>query len=247
MAEPTVILITGANRGIGKGVLVSYLSRPNTTVIAAVRDPNTASRTLSSIPKGDQSSLITIKIDSSSTTDAGAAISDLQSKHGIKKLDIVIANAGIADYYGPTATTPIVEFQRHLNINTIGVVVLFQAVLPLLTGRNPKFVALSTSVASITGADKMPLEAAAYGASKAAMNFIVRKIHRENESVISFPINPGWVQTDMGNSAAVGIGLDAAPNTLEESVNGIISVIDSSTREETSGEFMSFDKEPILW
>lgn len=31
----------------------------------------------------------------------------------------------------------------------------------------------------------------------------------------------------MGNAAATGIGLEAAPNTLEESVSGIVSVVSS--------------------
>jgi NAD(P)-dependent dehydrogenase (short-subunit alcohol dehydrogenase family) len=36
---PTVVLITGANRGIGKGLLELYLLKPNHLVIAANRDP----------------------------------------------------------------------------------------------------------------------------------------------------------------------------------------------------------------
>lgn len=70
--------------------------------------------------------------------------------------------------------------------------VLFQAVLPLLNfAVKPKFVVLSSAVASINQADKIPLEASAYGASKAAINFIARKIHQENEGLIAFPISPG--------------------------------------------------------
>lgn len=36
---PTIVLITGANRGLGKGLLKRYLALPNHTVIAANRDP----------------------------------------------------------------------------------------------------------------------------------------------------------------------------------------------------------------
>jgi hypothetical protein len=32
----------------------------------------------------------------------------------------------------------------------------------------------------------------------------------------------------MGNAAATGIGLEAAPNTLDESVDGIVSVVSSA-------------------
>jgi hypothetical protein len=46
----TVCLISGANRGVGRGLVEALLSRPNTTIIAAVRNPNVAaSQSLNSI------------------------------------------------------------------------------------------------------------------------------------------------------------------------------------------------------
>lgn len=43
---PIIVLITGANRGIGKGLLEKYLARPNHTVIGTVRDPDHESSSL---------------------------------------------------------------------------------------------------------------------------------------------------------------------------------------------------------
>jgi len=37
---PTTVLISGANRGLGKGLVERYLARDDHTVVAAVRDPN---------------------------------------------------------------------------------------------------------------------------------------------------------------------------------------------------------------
>ena len=37
-------LVTGANRGIGRGLVAAFLARPHATVIAAVRDPEVADR-----------------------------------------------------------------------------------------------------------------------------------------------------------------------------------------------------------
>lgn len=74
---------------------------------------------------------------------------------------------------------------------------LFQAVFPLLGGEGKKFVAISSAVASIGDMEKVPMKSTAYGASKAALNYVIRKIHCENEGLIAFPLNPGWVQTDV--------------------------------------------------
>lgn len=161
-----------------------------------MRNPLSASKIFDNIAKGPGSSLITIKLDSTSAVDAASALSELQTKYRITQIDVVTANAGIADYYGSAADTPTAELQAHLAVNTVGVLMLFQAVWRLLKsaeGSWPKFVVLSSSVASISSADKIPLAATAYGASKAATNYIVRKIHQENEWLIAFPVNPGCV------------------------------------------------------
>jgi norsolorinic acid ketoreductase len=56
-----------------------------------------------------------------------------------------------------------------------------------------------------------------------------------------------WVQTDMGKKGAVANGLDDAPTTLQTSIDGIVSKIDTATREQTSGKFISFDGATIGW
>ena len=95
----TVYLITGASRGIGRGLVETFLARSNTTVIAAVRDPASApSQSLQSLSKGDSSRLIVVKIDAKSPTDPAAAVKTLQTEHSIDHIDVVIANAGISDH-----------------------------------------------------------------------------------------------------------------------------------------------------
>jgi len=106
---------------------------------------------------------------------------------------------------------------------------------------------ISTVVGSIGEVEKWPLQGAAYGASKAAMNYLVRKLHHEIPEFTIFAIHPGWVQTDMGNGGAVANGMEEAPVTLNDSVAGMVSKIDGATREKTSGTFQSFDSEFIGW
>jgi len=105
-------------------------------------------------------------------------------------VDVVIANAGVATHFGTVATTPLAEVRSHFAINAVGPVVLFQAVLPLLQAApRPKFVVVSSNGGSIGGMRGEPI--GAYGASKAMVNYFVRKIHFENEWLIAFPLHPG--------------------------------------------------------
>ncbi|KAL2074287.1 hypothetical protein VTL71DRAFT_8065 [Oculimacula yallundae] len=237
----TVVLITGCNRGIGKGLLTTYLSRPNHIVVGAVRNVDSlSSANLVLLPKGQDSRLILLKLDSESISDASDLVEALKSTHQINHLDIVIANAGISNYFGKARITPAEEMLSHYTVNTMAPLLLFQATAPLLDhGSNPKFVAISSGAGSISGMDKLKVENTAYGASKCALNFVIRKIHMENEGIIAFPINPGWLRTDLGNHAATGAGMEQAPVSVEDGIKGVIDQIDRATRESTSGRFMS--------
>ena len=87
----TVYLITGANRGIGLGLVTALLKRPNTTVIAGVRDTTAStSQALSSLPTANASKVVVVQIDSNNQYSAELAIKGLKD---IDHIDTVIANA----------------------------------------------------------------------------------------------------------------------------------------------------------
>lgn len=188
----TIYLITGANRGLGRGLTSAFLTYPNTTVIAAVRDPtHTTSQSLQSLPTGSSSKLITVKIDSASPTDPVTAVQHIQEQ-GITHLDVVIQNAGILKDWSPVHEVPIATLKEHIDINGFGPVYLFQAVYPLLRkSERPTFVGIGSPLGSIGGMEMSPYPAGAYGPSKAMMHWVVRKIHFENEAFVSFVLDPG--------------------------------------------------------
>ena len=211
---------------------------------------SSSSSALNALAKGRNSRLILLKLDSASITDASALIETIKSDFHIDHLDIVIANAGISNYFGKARITPAEEMLSHYTVNTMGPLLLFQATAPLLDhGLNPKFVAISSGAGSISGMDKLKVENTAYGASKCALNFVIRKIHMENEGIIAFPINPGWLRTDLGNHAATGAGMEQAPVSVEDGIRGVVDQIDRATRELTSGKFMSAQDgdTPLSW
>ncbi|KAK5075793.1 hypothetical protein LTR24_009884 [Lithohypha guttulata] len=246
----TTYLITGANRGLGKGLTKICLSRPESVVIAAVRDTESSStKDLHDLPKGDGSTLVVVKIDSSSLTDAQQATSLLQSKYNIHSLDVVITNAGVSKAWPAVHEAKIEDMREHFEINVLGVVTLFKAARPLLlkSTNTPKFIALGSTAGSLGNMEQIPFPNAAYGASKAALHWISKKIHQENPNLVVFPIHPGWVQTEMGNTGAQAFGLEKASITIEESINGVVNVIDNATREKSSGKFLSWDGTESTW
>jgi len=192
----TTYLVSGASRGLGRALVAAYLAQPNNTVIAAVRDSNSpASKSLQELTKGASSSLIVLKIDSLVEAEAQQAIAELKSAHNITALDVVIANAGIAKLFPTVEEARAEDLLEHYRTNVIGVILLFQAVLPLLrkSAKTPKFVVMGSNAGSIGGMEGVPVPNAAYGPSKAALNWITKKIHLENPDIIAFPIHPGFV------------------------------------------------------
>lgn len=110
----------------------------------------------------------------------------------MSQLDVVIANAGIAYDLNPLAAVPMKAFKDHVETNAYGPLLLFQAVKPLLEkAKQPKFVVLGSPLGSIGGMEQRPFPMGAYGASKAMLHYLMRKIHFENENLISFPVDPG--------------------------------------------------------
>jgi len=181
--------------GIGRALVAVYLSRPNSIVVAAVRDPSTdTSRSLTSLPKHETSKLIIVKLDSSSDSDAVAAVETLVCVDSISHLDVVVANAGIFEAPGPTDQLRIEDVRKHIDVNGIAPLLLFQATEGLMrkAEKQPKFVLVGAALASLTQMEHFATQPwVAYGASKTLANYFVRKMHFENDWLIAFTIHPG--------------------------------------------------------
>ena len=104
-------------------------------------------------------------------------------------VDVVVANAGIASAYGPCATISLDDMREHFEVNTLGPLMLFQQVKPILRGEQPKFLTISTILASL--ATKFGMPDVPYGTSKTAVNAVLKHIHEENPDLIVGVIHPG--------------------------------------------------------
>jgi norsolorinic acid ketoreductase len=136
MEPKTTVLITGSNRGIGFGLTERFLAKPSHVVIAAVRNPDhPTAQALHDLPTGLDTELIVVKIDANIDKDAHDAVTELQQKHTIGHLDIVIANAGVED------------IKAHMQPNVYGVIALYQATQELLkkSAQEPVFLIMGSS------------------------------------------------------------------------------------------------------
>jgi NAD(P)-dependent dehydrogenase (short-subunit alcohol dehydrogenase family) len=149
--ESTVVLITGANRGLGKGLIERYLKLPDYTVIAATRNPDhPTSNELFNLARADGTRLVVIKLDASAWRDAFDAVKVLEGQ-AIDHLDIVIANAGVAYCWPSVAEVKLEDMIAHMEPNAYGVVSLYQAVRPLLqkSKKEPIYSIMGTRAGSL--------------------------------------------------------------------------------------------------
>ena len=249
----TTVLITGSKSGIGKGLLSTYVLRPNTIAIAAIRDgsDSPAAAALTSLPVGKGSKVIVENYDASSKTASLELVAALKAKHGITVLDVVYGNAGILKQFGPVKEVSAEALSEHFNINTVAQILLYEATQPLLnaSAQEPKFLVISSILGSNSNQDTYTWPIVAYGMSKAAINYALGKIHREEKRIIAIPFQPGWVQTDMGESAAEMAGMEKGqvPVTLQESVAGLLATADIATKEHHSGKFYDQKGNVLAW
>ncbi|KAL3432915.1 hypothetical protein BDV09DRAFT_197329 [Aspergillus tetrazonus] len=79
--------------------------------------------------------------------------------------------------------------------------------------------------------------------SKAAGNYMIRRLYFKHEELTTSAVNPSFVQTDMGNRGARVEGLEMATPTVDKSVGGI--TCQQATKVTTSGQFLNYKGEHL--
>ena len=188
------VLVVGASRGIGAGLVRYYLKR-GAVVHATVRDLAQPGE-LSGIDGRLELHELDVRDETQTATLAGA----LEGA----ALDAIIHNAGI--YRG---------FPRReiMEVNAVAPIRLVEALLGANALRMDGVVAIMTSQLGARRGRTGSL--GDYGDSKAALNDEFRRRANDwrTQGAIAIVVHPGWVRTDMGGSNA--------SISVEESVAGI--------------------------
>ncbi len=226
------ILVTGANRGLGLEFVRQFSARGD-RIFAASRGGTQVDLhgvTPVALDVADESSIEQAHRAVSEETDA---------------LDLLINNAGIYSTVGGRwsgesfGTLSAEEAVAVLRVNSIGPILIAQRFSDLLSrGVNAKVANISSGYGSVSRNDgHFPYH---YSASKAALNQYMRSYAREAKplGITVLILSPGWVRTDMGGPNAT-----LSP---EESVAGMIRIIDRIALEQTSSWF-NYDGTPVEW
>ena len=202
----TTVLITGANKGIGFETARQLTALGHTVWIGA-RDAQRG-----------QAAAVTIgakwvQLDVTDDESIAAAMATIAAAGG---LDVLVNNAGVPPH-APFGD----DWFDVFNTNTLGVVRVTQAALPLLRqSSNPGVVNLASSLGSfgvVTNPAKMQSTFASgiYGTSKAAVSMLTLQYSMAEPTVKFNAVEPGYTNTDF-NAAMLG------GRSVTESARGVV-------------------------
>lgn len=226
------VLVTGANRGIGKAILEEALNRGAAKVYAAVRSVDSAGQLVAE--HGDRVVPIHFDLeDAESITAAAKRASDV---------DLVVNNAGVLKSAGALDEHAIESLQYEMNVNVYGLICVAQAFAPVLKANGGGALVQLNSVVSV----KTFADVATYSASKAASYSITQglreSLRAQHTEVVS--VHPGPIQTDM--AAAAGLEEIAEPPSLvanaifDALASGRFHVWPDSMAKQIGGAYQSF-------
>jgi NAD(P)-dependent dehydrogenase (short-subunit alcohol dehydrogenase family) len=226
--------ITGASRGLGLEFVRQILNRGD-TLDAGVRAPQEA-RELQALVREAGGRLRVHTLDVADARSVNAFASRVGEG---PPLDVLINNAGIFGKSQPLESMDYEDLAHTFATNALGPMRLTSALLPALRRGSTRRVIHITSQMGSLGSNGMG-GYYGYRLSKVALNMAMRNMHLElsGEGFITLAIDPGWVRTDMGGPQA--------PLLPEESVRGILQVIDRSTAEH-GGRFLRYDGSELPW
>lgn len=179
-----IVLVSGANRGIGAAVVRELLKAGVAKVYAGARNPK-------SLPDFGDKRVVPLQLDVTSDTSVNAAA------EAAKDVDVLVNNAGTAAFSDWTSVSRDV-IDADMNTNFYGTLRVIRAFTPRFVSRGAGTIA---NVISVVGLASVPA-LAGYSASKAALQSLTQGLRGtlKNSGVSVVGIYPGPIDTDLAKN-----------------------------------------------
>ena len=202
--QDSVVLITGASRGLGLEVARAYAGRGAKLVLAA-RGGDALEAAAQELRRTTE--VVAIVADVSE--EAERIVSEGLRRFG--RIDVLVNNAS---ELGPSPMPPLEQYawrdlERVLRVNVLAPLHLAQLVLP---GMRERSAGIIINVSSDAGVEAYP-GWGGYGASKAALEHLSRTLGEElkGSGVRVYVVDPGDMNTEMHRLAEPGVDLSGLP------------------------------------
>jgi NAD(P)-dependent dehydrogenase (short-subunit alcohol dehydrogenase family) len=232
--KPKIILITGANRGIGLET-ARQLARRGCHVVLGARDEASGQSAVQTVQaEGGPANFL--PLDVSSSESIGASVREFAQV--ANHLDVLINNAGI---YPDKGVTVLTVSRDHLTqtfqTNTFGPLAVTQVFLPFLRkAAAARVINVSSGYGQLDG---LSPDVPSYCLSKLALNGLTLLLSRalQAEGIAVNSMCPGWVRTDMGGPQA--------SRSVEQGADTAVWLADEAPQHVT-GRFFR-DRQEIPW
>ncbi len=176
-----VVLVTGANRGIGKEIVSALLTRNVKKIYATSRD-------IANLPDFADTRISALQLD---ITDPQQIVEAAKSASDI---DILINNAGIAAF-ASLLDSPLNVLEQDMNTNYFGTLNMIREFTPLLEGKESSAIVNMVTIGAFVNFPMI----GGYCASKSALFSLSQGIRIElaPKNISVHTVNPGPIDTDM--------------------------------------------------
>jgi NAD(P)-dependent dehydrogenase (short-subunit alcohol dehydrogenase family) len=194
--EGKVAIVTGARRGIGKGIAVTLAKAGTDVVVADNASEHGDMEVVVTEIKNLGKHSIGILVDVSKEDQVNTMVAKTLSEFG--KIDILVNNAGIAPWVPSVPTLSLVDWNRVMEVNLNGCFLCSKAVIPSMVERK---IGSIINIASVEGLEVFDIRRASspYAVSKAAVIMLTRGLAWDlgKYNVRANAIAPGGVRTEM--------------------------------------------------
>jgi len=187
-----VALLTGASKGMGQQMATALAEQGATVVISARKQDrlDEAAAEINAAVGAERA--IPVACNVGYKDQLAALVETARAKAG--PIDIVVGNAGVNPYYGPTSEIPDEAYEKTMKANVQSNLWLAQLVAPDMAAKGKGSMMFTSSV----GAFKPSLTLGTYGMSKLALIGLVRNLAAEfgPKGIRVNAICPGLIRTD---------------------------------------------------